>query len=81
MKRVIAAIQNVLVSEAILSAFNKRDIYAENSLSSKHQKIASLYKTISADVLVMGVTRFGKGAFDNRMETINATKNQNLSCL
>lgn len=81
MKRVIASIHNVLVSEAILSAFNKRGIYAEKSLSSKHQKIASLYETIFADVLVMGVTRFGKGAFDNRMETINVTKNQNLSCL
>lgn len=81
MKRVIASIQNVLVSEVILSAFNKRGIHIEKSLSSKHQKIASLYKTIFADVLVMGVTRFGKGAFDNRMETINATKNQNLSCL
>lgn len=77
MKRVIAAIQNVLVLEAILNALNKRGMYVETSLSSEYQKIASLCKTIFADVLVMDVTRFGEGAFDNRMETINATKNQN----
>lgn len=80
-ERVIVAIQNVLVSEAIMSALNKRGIHTEKSLSSEHQKIASLCKTIFADVLAMGVTRFGEGVFDNRMETINATKKQNLSCL
>lgn len=74
MKRVIVAIQNTLVSEAVLSALNKRGIFAEKSLSGDSQRVASLCETLFADVLFMDVTRFGQGEFDNRMKTVEAVK-------
>ena len=42
MKRVIVAIQNTLVSEAILIALKKRGMFAEKSLSGEPQSVASL---------------------------------------
>lgn len=77
MRRVVAAIQNVLVLEAILNALNKHGIYAEKALSSEPKKIALLCKSLFADVLIMDVSRFGNTTFDNRVETINEVKNQN----
>lgn len=74
LKRVIVAIQNTLVSEAILIALKKRGMFAEKSLSGEPQKVADLCGTLFADTLVMDVTRFGDGTFNNRAATINAVK-------
>lgn len=77
MRRIVAAIQNILVLEAILNALNKHGLYAEKALSSEPQKVASLCKSLFADILIMDVSRFGNTTFDNRVETINEVKNQN----
>lgn len=77
MKRVAVAIQNILVSEAILSALKKRGMFAEKSLSGEPQKVADMCETLFADTLVMDVTRFGDGTFDNRSETVKAVKKNN----
>lgn len=74
MKRVIVAVQNTLVSEAILNALKKHGMFAEKALSGEPQSIASLCETLVADILVADVTRFGSGTFDNRAETVNAVK-------
>lgn len=77
MKRVVTSIQNVLVLEAITNALNKRGIFIEKSLLSEPQEVASLCKTLCADVLIMDVTRFGDGAFDNRIKILSAAKRLN----
>lgn len=77
MKRVIVAIQNVLVLEAIINALNKRGIFTEKSLCSDPQNIASLCKSMYADILVMDVTRFGEGEFINRMKTLKEVRSLN----
>lgn len=77
MKRVIVAIQNTLVSEAILIALKKRGMFAEKSLSGEPQKVADLCGMLFADTLVMDVTRFGDGTFDNRVKTVTAVKKNN----
>ena len=77
MKRVIVAVQNELVSEAILSALKKRGMFAEKSPSGESQSVVSLCKSLFADVLVTDVVRFGSGTFDNRAGTVNAVKRGN----
>ena len=77
MKRVIVAIQNTLVSEAILIALKKRGMFVEKSLSGEPQSVASLCGMLFADTLVMDVTRFGDGTFDNRVKTVTAVKKSN----
>ena len=74
MKRVIVAIQNALVSEAISGALKKRGMFAEKSLSGDPQSVASLCEPQFVDVLVMDVTRFGDGTFDNRTATVEAVR-------
>lgn len=77
MKRVVTSIQNVLVLEAITNALNKRGIFSEKSLLCEPYEVASLCKTLCADVLVMDVTRFGDGTFDNRMKMLSSVKTLN----
>ena len=74
MKRVIVAVQNTLVSEAILSALEKRGIFAEKSVSGDPQSVASLCETFFADILIVDITRFGSGTFENRVKTVNKIK-------
>ena len=74
LKRVIVAMQNALVSEAVLSALKKRGMFAEKSLSGDPQSVASLCETLFADVLVADVTRFGSGTFDKRTATVEAVR-------
>lgn len=77
MKRVIVAVQNSLVSEAVLNALQNRGMFAEKSLRGEPQSIASLCESFFADVLIADVTRFGEGTFDNRAETVNAVRKNN----
>ena len=77
MKRVVVAIQNTLVSEAILNALKKRGLFAEKALLGDSQSVADLCETLLADTLVMDVTRFGDGTFDNRVKTVTAVKKNN----
>lgn len=74
MKRVIVAVQNALVSEAILYALKKRGMFVEKLLSSEPQRVAPMCSALFADILIMDVTRFGDGSFDNRMKTVEAVK-------
>ena len=74
MKRVIVAVQNALVSEAILGALKKRGMFAEKSLLGEPQKVADMCETLFADTLVMDVTRFGSGTFDRRTATVEAVR-------
>lgn len=74
MKRVIIAVQNTLVSEAILLALKKQGMLAEKSLSGEPQAVADTCDAFFADVLVMDVLRFGGGTFENRMDTVRAVK-------
>ena len=78
MKRVVVAVQNYLVSEAILSALKRRGICAEKSFSCEPNEIASLCDMLFADVLVMDVTRFNEGSYNNRTEIVNVVKKSSL---
>lgn len=80
MKRVIVAAQNALVSEAILNALKKRGMFAERTSSGESDAIVSMCSALFADVLVMDVTRFGDGTFDQRMRTADEARkgNRNL---
>lgn len=77
MKRVVQAVQNTLVSEAVSNALKKRGMFVEESLSGEPQTVATVCLAFVADVLVMDVTRFGDGTFDNRSETVKAVKKNN----
>lgn len=77
LKRVIVAVQNALVSEAVSSTLKKRGMFVEKVLSGETQSVADMCDTLFADILVMDVTRFGNGAFDCRMNTVNAVKKSN----
>lgn len=77
MKRVIVAVQNTLVAEAVAYSLKRSDMLVERSLEETPDGIAVVCQVFLADVLVMDVTRFGGGLFDNRMETVEAVKKTN----
>lgn len=74
MKRVIVAVQNALVSEAIFGALKKRGMFAEKSLSGEPQMVSDMCETLFADILVTDVTRFGEGSLDGRTATAEAVR-------
>lgn len=74
MKRVIVAVQNALVSEAVAHSFKKCDMLVEKTQSDTPDGIAAVCEALFADVLFMDVTRFGGGNFDNRMKTVDMVK-------
>ena len=53
MKKVIVAIQNTLVCEAVTGALQKAGFFVEKSLSQDPDKIAAACETFFADVLLM----------------------------
>ena len=77
MKRVIIAAQNTLVSEVIAHALKTRELLVEKALSDTPDGIADLCDVFLADVLIMDVTRFGSGTFENRMQTADAVRRSN----
>lgn len=79
MKKVIVAIQNTLVCEAVTGALQKAGFFVEKSLSQDPDKIAAACETFFADVLLMDAGRARDKSFDRRMETILRSKKKDPS--
>lgn len=77
MKRAVLAIKNTLILEIVTKALEHISFFVEKSFSQDEEKILTLVKTLSANVLIMDVTRWGDGAFHSRMNIISAAKHQN----
>lgn len=74
MKRVIVAVQNKLVSEVVAYSLKNHNMLVEQTCEHTPQGIVNACETLFADVLVMDVTRFGDGAFSNRLQSVYAVK-------
>lgn len=74
MKRVIVAVQNTLISEAILYALKKRGVFVEKSLSGEPDSISSLCSTMFADVLLTDVNRTETASFEARRHMAELVK-------
>lgn len=79
MKKVIVAIDNTLVCEAVMGALKKEGFFVEKSLSQEFDKIAMACDLFFADVLLMDVGRAKGRTFDHRMETVRCVKKKNPS--
>ncbi|MGN1093403.1 MAG: hypothetical protein ACI4SC_00290 [Candidatus Neoclostridium sp.] len=79
MKKVIIAIKNTLVCEAVLGALKRKGFFAEASLSQSPDKIAETCEVFFADVLLMDVGRAEENAFDRRMEAVMRAAKSNPS--
>ena len=79
MKKVIVAIQNTLVCEAVTCALKKAGFFVEQSLSQDPDKIATACETFFADVLLMDVGRPTEKSLDRRMEAILRSKKKNTT--
>ena len=77
MKRVILAIVNSLVEEAVGNALNKAGFFVENSPSQKTDDVTKVCDIFCANLLLMDVTRTGEGQFENRMQTLKEVKRLN----
>ena len=77
MKRVIVAVQNTLVSEAVVQSLKKSDMLVEKAFGVAPDEIDSVCRAFFADVLFMDVARFGGGSFDNRKKTAETVKKSN----
>lgn len=79
MKKVIVAIQNTLVCEAVTGALQKAGFFVEKSLSQDPDKIAAACDVFFADVLLMDVGRAAENSFERRMETVRCVRKNNPS--
>ena len=70
MKRVVLAIRNRLVLEAVTNALKRAGVFVEKSSSQETERILTLTNALAATTLVMDVTRSGDGMFDMRMDTV-----------
>lgn len=77
MKRVIVAMQNALISEVVISSLKKCNMFVEKALNDVPELILNICQLFFCDILFMDVTRFGGGAFDNRIKTIDLVKKNN----
>ena len=76
MKRVVLAIRNRLVLEAVTDALKRIGVLVEKCFSQETERILALLNALSATFLVMDVTRSGDGTFDMRMNTVKEVKKQ-----
>ena len=76
MKRVVLAIRNRLVLEAVTDALKRIGVFVEKCFSQETERILALLNALSATFLVMDVTRSGDGTFDMRMNTVKEVKKQ-----
>lgn len=76
MKKVVLAIRNRLVLEAVTDALKRAGILIEKCFSQETERILALLNALSATILVMDVTRSGDGTFDERMNTVKEVKKQ-----
>lgn len=77
MKRAVLAIKNTLILEVVTKALEYIGFFVQKSFSQDEDKILTLVKMLSANVLIMDVTRWGDGTFDNRMSVAFSVKRQN----
>ena len=77
MKRVVLAIRNRLVLEAVANALKRAGFFVEKSSSQEPERILTLTNALAATNLVMDVTRSGDGTFDMRMNTSREARRQN----
>ena len=77
MKRVVLAIRNRLVLEAVTNALKRAGFFVEKSSSQETERILTLTNALAATILVMDVTRSGDGKFDMRMDTVKEIRRQN----
>lgn len=77
MKRVVLAIRNRLVLEAVTNALKCAGVFVEKSSSQETERILTLTNALAATTLVMDVTRSGDGMFDMRMDTVKEIRRQN----
>ena len=77
MKRVVLAIRNRLVLEAVTKALKCAGFFVEKSSSQEPEHILTLTKALAATTLVMDVTRSGDGTFDMRMNTSREARRRN----
>ncbi|MDY5677862.1 MAG: hypothetical protein SPK59_03710, partial [Eubacteriales bacterium] len=57
MKKVVVAIQNMLVCEAVLGALKRKGFFVEKSLSQNPEKVVVACDVFFADVLLMDAGR------------------------
>ena len=79
MKKVVVAIQNMLVCEAVLGALKRKGFFVEKSLSQNPEKVVVACDVFFADVLLMDVGRTSENSFDRRMETVQRAVKKNPS--
>lgn len=79
MKKVILAIQNTLVCEAVIDALKRKGFFAEKSLSQDPEKIAAACDVFFAELLLMDAGRAAGNSFDRRMETVQRVRKKNPS--
>lgn len=77
MKRAVLAIKNTLILEVVTKALEYIGFFVQKSFSQDEDKISTLVKTLSANVLIMDVTRWEDGTFDSRMSVASSVKQQN----
>lgn len=77
MKKVIVAILNTLVCEAVIGALKRKGFFAEKSLSQLPDKVAMACDVFFADVLLMDAGRSAENSFERRMETVRCAKKKN----
>ena len=77
MKKVVVAIQNMLVCEAVLGALKRKGFFVEKSLSQDPEKVVVACDVFFADVLLMDVGRTSENSFDRRMETVQRAVKKN----
>ena len=77
MKRVVLAIRNRLVLEAVTNALKRAGFMVEKSSSQDPEHILTLTNALAATTLVMDVTRSGDGTFDMRMNTTREARRRN----
>ena len=77
MKRAVLAIKNTLILEVVTKALEYIGFFVQKSFSQDEDKISTLVKTLSANVLIMDVTRWEDGNFDSRMSVASSVKQQN----
>ena len=77
MKRVVLAIKNGLISEAVTLALKRAGFAVEKAVTQSASQILLACEAVCAELLVMDVTRTGDGTFDLRMQTVRSVKAQN----
>lgn len=77
MKRVVLAIKNGLISEAVTLALKRAGFAVEKAVTQSASQILLACEAVYAELLVMDVTRNGEGTFDLRMQTVKSVKAQN----